>query len=390
MSTQFPQLAAAQGLSHTHRLGRLALPIIVTLALAACGLPRSGPDVAEINAPAEVASGLSFEVVPASQTMVEVTRPVETAGFATRLTETNEEPTQLIAVGDVMAVTVWENIDQGLLNPNGIGSSALPNTVVDERGFIFVPYVGLIQAAGRTLNSVREQVRAALSNQTPNPQVDIFPLSRGGRLVSVQGSVNKPGVYPIERQTRRLLPMLARAGGVSEDPEVTRIKLRRGAMVGEISLQDLYDNPANNIPVRSGDAVIAERDRRIFTALGALRGPQTVAFPTRDLSLIRAIGLAGGLIDQAADPTGVFVFRREAAPVANQVLGTNVHRTAVNVAYVFDLTAPGALFMAREFMMRDDDTLYVTNAPYLKWQKILQGIAPLVSFGGAARSLGGF
>lgn len=372
------------------RLSRLILPLIVTLALAACGLPRSGPNIAEISAPAPEGSGLSFEIVPASQAVVETTRPVETAGFAARLAEIREEPTQLIAVGDVMAITVWENIDQGLLNPDGIGSSALPNTVVDERGYIFVPYVGLVKAAGRTLNSVREQVRQALANQTPNPQVDIFPLARGGRLVSVQGRVNAPGVYPIERQTRRLLPMLARAGGVSEDPEVTRIKLRRGAMVGEISLQDLYDNPANNIPMRSGDAVIAERDRRIFTALGAVRGPQTVAFPTRDLSLIRAIGLAGGLVDQTADPTGVFVFRREDAAIANRVLGTSTYQAPVNMAYVFDLTAPGALFLAREFMIRNDDTVYVTNAPYLKWQKILQGIAPLVSFGGAARSLGGF
>ena len=365
------------------------IPFVLTLALTACGLPRNGPDIAEINAPATEASGLAFEVVPITARVVDITRPIETAGFETRLADTHEEPTQLIAVGDVMAVTVWENIDQGLLNPDGIGSSALPNTVVDERGFIFVPYVGLIKAAGRTLNSVREQIRARLANQTPNPQVDIFPLTRGGRLGSVQGSVNAPGVYPIERQTRRLLPMLARAGGVSEDPEVTRIKLRRGAMVGEISLQDLYDNPANNIPVRSGDAVIAERDRRIFTALGAVRGPQTVAFPTRDLSLIRAIGLAGGLIDQAADPTGVFVFRREAPGVASKVLGSS-QSAPVHIAYVFDLTAPGALFLAREFMMRDDDTLYVTNAPYLRWQKILQGIAPLVNFGGATRSLGGF
>ncbi|MEM8790736.1 MAG: polysaccharide biosynthesis/export family protein [Pseudomonadota bacterium] len=363
---------------------------VAALTLAACGLPRNGPDLAEITARPAEGSGLAFEIVPISPAVVEITRPVETAGFSTRLATAAEEPTQLIAVGDVMAVTVWENIDQGLLNPDGVGSSALPNTVVDERGFIFVPYVGLVKAAGRTLNGVRERVRAALADQTPNPQVDIFPLTRGGRQVSVQGNVNAPGVYPIERQTRRLLPMLARAGGVSADPEVTRIKLRRGAVVGEISLQDLYDDPANNIPVRSGDAVIAERDRRIFTALGAVRQPQTVAFPTRDLSLIRAVGLANGLIDQTADPTGVFVFRREPAVIANRVQPGAGHNGPVNVAYVFDLTAPGALFLAREFMMRDDDTLYVTNAPYVKWQKILQGIAPVVGFGGAARALGGF
>ena len=56
-------------------------------------------------------------------------------------------------------------------------------------------------------------------------------------------------------------------------------------------------------------------------------------------------------------------------------------------AYLLDLTKPGGMFLAREFIMRDGDTLYVTSAPFTKWMKVLQSIAPLVSFTGSARVL---
>ncbi|MEL6476173.1 MAG: polysaccharide biosynthesis/export family protein [Pseudomonadota bacterium] len=371
------------------RILRAAAGLGLALVVAGCGLPRNGPYKDEIQAPPVEESGLAFQVIPVTADIARITRINERSGFQISLVDTAKEPTQLIASGDVMSITVWENIDEGLLNPQGIGASQLPNSIVDDRGFIFVPYVGLVKAAGRSLNSLRNAIQQSLSEKTLNPQVDIFPVEKGGRLVSVQGRINTPGLYPIEKATRTLLPMIAQAGGVSEDPEVTRIKVRRGRIVGEISLQDLYDDPLNNIPVRSGDAVIAERDRRIFTALGAVAGPQTVPFPTRDVSVIRALGIVGGLIDSRADPTGIFVFREEPAEIANRLLPGSTATEPQKVAYIFDLTQPGAMFLAGDFMMRDNDTLYVTTAPFVRWLKILQAISPIISFAGNARSLSG-
>jgi hypothetical protein len=58
--------------------------------------------------------------------------------------------------------------------------------------------------------------------------------------------------------------------------------------------------------------------------------------------------------------------------------------------YLLDLTKPGGMFLAREFIMRDGDTLYVTSAPFTKLVKILQSVAPLVTFAGSARALSTF
>lgn len=368
------------------RLRQLAL-LGLLFSLVGCGLPRSGPSYSEITSTEQ--GDLGFEVVLVDDRVTAATQIDERSGFDVSYVKTPEEPTARIARGDLLSITVWENIDEGLLNPTGVGATPLPTVKVDERGMIFIPYVGLVKAEGKTLQQLRAEVRRQLSTKTLNPQVDVLPGDSRGRIISVQGAVNSPGLYPIEEPTRRLLPMLARAGGIAGDPETIRIQLRRGDLSGEIWLQDLYDDPRNNIPLRAGDAVIAERDRRIFTALGALRGPSTQNFPTRELSVARALGTVGGLIDQTADPTGVFLFREEPVEIAQRLFPEKQITEPVEVAYLIDLTEPAGMFHARDFMMRDRDTLYVTNAPFTKWQKILQGITPVVGFASSVNTLPG-
>jgi len=366
---------------------RLCVAAGLLLFLSSCALPRSGPSYSEITAAAP--SDLQFDVVNVTTAIAAASRINEHSGFSSTFTEAWAENTATIAPGDVMEITVWENIDQGLLNPQGIGATPLPKVLVDEKGFIFVPYIGLVHAAGRTLSQLRETIRMRLAEKTLDPQVDVFPAGGQGRVVSIQGRVSAPGIYPIERPTTRILAMLARAGGVAEDPEVIRLKLRRGAVSGEIWVQDLYDDPANNVALRAGDALIAERDRRVFTALGAVGRPATVPFPVRDLSVEGAMGVVGGLLDSTADPTGVFIFRNETPAVAARILARpkDLGSGPRRIVYQLDLTKPGGMFLAREFIMRDGDTLYVTAAPFTKWTKILQSVAPLVTFAGSARML---
>ncbi len=310
-------------------------------------MPCRAADRTTITAPAP--ADLAYEVVQVTPAVVEATTIDERMGFSPEFRDAEPENTSAIAPGDVLSITVWENIEQGLLNPEGSGATQLPNVKVDPRGAIFVPYIGRVRAAGRTVAELRSVIQARLSEKTLDPQVGVFAADGRGRNVSVQGRVTSPGLYPIELETRRLLPMLARAGGVTEDPEVVLLKLRRGDSTDQIWVQDLYDEPQNNIALRDGDAVVAERDRRIFTALGAVAGPATVPFPVRELSAERAMGAVGGLVDGAADPTGVFIFREERPEIAGRVLPGRAQDGSKRVVYLIDLTEPGGMFLAREF-----------------------------------------
>ena len=89
-----------------------------------------------------------------------------------------------------------------------------------------------------------------------------------------------------------------------------------------------------------------------------------------------------------ADPTGVFVFRNEPADIANQVLGRDDLIGPQRLVYVLNLTEPNGMFMARDFVIRDGDTLYVTEAPYVQWTKLLSTITGTLSSAGSITSLG--
>lgn len=368
---------------------RLIAGTLILLGLASCDLPRSGPYYSEITdaAPPE---GYEFQVLNVTPSVARINRVDERSGFSVSFVDAGAEAPYRLSSGDVLAITVWENIDEGLLNPAGIGATPLPNAQVDEQGRIFVPYVGQVPAAGRTINDLREAIQGQLAEKTLNPQVDIMRVESQGRLVSMQGVVNAPGLYPIEPATTHLLPMMARAGGVTLDPEIVRLKLRRGRVQGEIGLQDLYDDPRNDVHLRAGDAIILERDRRTFTALGAVSGPTTVQFPTRDLSVVGALGTVGGLRELTADPTGVFLFREEPVAISQRLFPDRAITEPQRVAYIIDLTKPEGMFLARDFGVRDGDTIFVTTAPFVRWLKILSAVTPLINTAGSTRSLGGF
>ena len=97
-------------------------------------------------------------------------------------------------------------------------------------------------------------------------------------------------------------------------------------------------------------------------------------FESQNLSLLEGIAQVGGLSPLSADPTGVFVFRNEPEEVAEQVLGRSDLTGAQRMVYVTDLTKPNGMFMARDFVIRDGDTIYVTEAPFTQWSKVISAI----------------
>ena len=206
-----------------------------------------------------------------------------------------------------------------------------------------------------------------------------------GSTVTVTGSVGGQGVYPIERPTRTLSAMLAAAGGIAVDPEIAQVTLMRGNHRGTIWFQDLFRDPALDIALRGGDRILVEEDGRSFTALGATGSQTIVPFESQVISAIEAIASVGGLNANLADPTGVFVLRNEAEPIARAVLGRDHLIGAQRMIYVLDLTAPTGMFEARDFVIRDEDTVYVTAAPITQWNNAISALTGTL---GAAGTVG--
>jgi polysaccharide export outer membrane protein len=295
-----------------------------------------------------------------------------------------------IRPGEVLGLTIWENVDDGLLAGEATNATALEEVQVDSAGYIFVPYAGRLRASGNTPDQLREVITKKLEDQTPDPQVQVRRVAGDGSTVSLTGAVGGQGVYAIERPTRTLSTMLARAGGVAIEPEIAQITVIRGSEQGKIWFQDLFKHPELDIALRGGDRILVEADSRSFTALGATSAQARVAFESQDLSALEAIAQVGGLISTTSDPTGVFVFRNEPAEIANQVLGRDDLIGAQRMVYVLNLTQPNGLFIARDFVVRDEDTFYVTEAPYAQWTKTISLLAsPLTPLASVETLFGG-
>ena len=352
----------------------VALCSLVAL-VAACGLPSTGPNKGEIFSGSVQRQGDAF-VISVNDRVTRATAISPALGFSDAFKNAAILGSDTIRPGDTLGLTIWENVDQGLF---GTSPAPLQEVQVDGAGFIFVPYAGRIRAAGNTPEALRRIITEKLQDQTPEPQVEVRRAAGDGATVSLIGKVSAQGVFPIERPTRTLSAMLARAGGVSIEPEIAQLTVIRGDQRSQVWLNDLYKHPEFDIALRAGDRILVEEDTRAFTALGATGTQTRVPFESQTLSALEAIAQVGGLSANAADPTGVFVLRNEPAEIANRVLGRDDLQGAQRLIYVLDLTKPNGMFMARDFVIRDEDTLYVTEAPFTQWSKAIAALTGSLS-----------
>lgn len=358
----------------------------VLLGTASCGLPRPGPNKREIFAGSVMRRGDAF-IVSVDDHVARATAVQPALGFSSSFQNAGVVGSDTINPGDTLQLTIWENVDDGLLAQQGTTATQLTEVQVDGAGYIFVPYAGKIKAAGNSPDALRKIITEKLDAQTPDPQVLIARAAGDGATVSVMGSVGGQGVYAIERPTRTLSSMIARAGGVTIKPEITKITVKRGGKQGTAWLTDLYKNPKMDIALRPGDVILVEEDTRAFTSLGATGAQARVPFETQTLSALEAIATVGGLSSNLADPKGVFVFRNEPAEIARVVLGRTDLVGDQRMVYVLNLTEPNGMFLARDFVIRDGDTVYVTEAPYVQWQKSLSALTGSVSTANSLDSL---
>jgi len=379
--------------SKPNRWARSVALVVMVSMISSCGiLPRMGPNKREIYAGSVQRQGDAF-VVTVNDRVTRATAVQPALGFTDDFRNAATLGSDTIRPGDTLGLTIWENVDDGLLAGEAANQTVLEEVQVDGAGFIFVPYAGRIRAAGNTPEAIRRIITSKLDEQTPDPQVQVRRLAGDGATVSLVGAVGGQGVYPIERPTRTLSAMLANAGGIAIEPEIAQITVIRGDKRSKVWFQDLFKHPEFDIALRSGDRILVEEDTRAFTALGATGAQARVPFESQTLSAVEALAQVGGLSASASDPTGVFIMRNEPAAIANQVLGRTDLVGAQRLIYVLDLTQPNGMFMARDFSVRDDDTLYVTEAPFAQWSKVISALTGTLgavgSISTASDTLGG-
>jgi polysaccharide export outer membrane protein len=162
-------------------------------------------------------------------------------------TAASERYVGVLRPGDLLKIVVW-------------GEEDLSNDfLIDSRGFVQIPGVGDVRAAGLSPFDVKDALRAALAQRgIRNPELSLQPLIR----VYVIGEVRQPGLHPIDPGTS-LLQLVTIAGGPTPQADLARARVVREGQSYGVDLESalrgsatgrivLYSNDYVVIPKRSG------------------------------------------------------------------------------------------------------------------------------------------
>lgn len=230
-----------------------------------------------------------------------------------------EEEEYVIGIDDLLQIQVWDNKDLDQIVP------------VRPDGKISFPLVGEIQAKGLTVSRLANLLTEQLGKSIKNPNVSVIVKEIRSFRVFLIGRVLRPGVHPIKAGTP-LLQALTLAGGTAPGGDLSAAYIVRAGERIPVDLHRLIQEAdlSQNIPLQTDDTIVVPEivasanpqdvpERRVYI-LGKVQKPGVYTI-RREIPILHAIFLAGGLVEPAADLSAVFVIRgKERIPVDLQRL----------------------------------------------------------------------
>jgi polysaccharide export outer membrane protein len=196
----------------------------------------------------------------------------------------SNSPSLLAPTDTTAASGAYEGVSEYRIGPQDLlaisvfGVAELSQEVrVNSNGQISLPLIGNLQAGGQTIQELERAIAGKLSaGYLQSPQVSVFVKEYTSQRVTVEGAINKPGIYPLTGRTT-LLQVIATGGGLSElaDPRGIVIfrEIKGQQMVAAFDLEAIRHGSAEDPQVYGDDKVVVDqsgpksRFRQIIQAL---------------------------------------------------------------------------------------------------------------------------
>jgi len=158
---------------------------------------------------------------------------------------------------------------------------------VDASGRIAMPLAGTIDARGKTAEELARAIEAALrARYVRNPEVTVNIKNSVSQVVTIDGAVTEPGLYPVTNQMT-LTRVVASAKGLTEFARTEEVVILR--TVNNRKMAGLYDIAAirrgvyDDPPIYANDVIIVgdspqRRLFRDFVSLSPLISAPLIAF----------------------------------------------------------------------------------------------------------------
>ncbi len=377
------------------------------LACAGCDtlfIPAAGPNAIAVKSETTW-NGPHYGLVKVTPKVVDILQEYGPQSLSAAFGDHRPPPEIHFGIGDVVSVSIFEAAAGGLFIPSEAGVRpgnfvTLPNQPVDTKGFITVPYAGLVPTAGKTPSQVEQEIVDRIKNRAIEPQAVVSLVTQNTSLITVIGEVNNEftptGRIPAQPAGERLLDVITRAGGLKDQGQDLWVVLERHGKRAAVPFGALIYEPGNNIWAWPGDTIYLYKEPQTFLALGASgqqgefqfsAGPQSSAWR---MTLAEAVATAGGLLDAQADPGSVFLYRREPRELAEK-LGVDCSKMpgpTVPIVYSVSFADPAGYFLGTRMQMHNKDVIFVANAQSVEITKWAQFLSTVINTANSAAVLG--
>lgn len=131
---------------------------------------------------------------------------------------------------------------------------------VDSSGHISLPLIGTVMAAGKTVRQLENEIEAAYgAKYLQSPDVTILIKESVGQRITVDGEVNKAGIYPVS-SSASLIDAVALAGGFNAIGDAGKVFVYRNigpnTLVANYNVEAIRAGKMRNPRIFGGDKVV--------------------------------------------------------------------------------------------------------------------------------------
>src|SRR6516225_11616278 len=257
--------------------------VAISAALLTAGcetylIPAPGPNAAVVKMGYSW-NGPAYGLVKLTPDVVNVLEEYGPRSLSTTFGDRRPPPEITFGIGDVVAVSIFEAAAGGLFIPAEASVRpgnfvTLPNQPVDTKGYISVPYAGLVPTAGKTPAEVEKEIVDRIKNRAIEPQVVVSLVTQNTSLITVIGETNNlitsvTGRVPAQPAGEHLLDVITRAGGLRDQGQDNWVTLERHGRRATVPFGALVYEPGNNIWAWPGDTIYIYKEPQTFLAFGA-------------------------------------------------------------------------------------------------------------------------
>lgn len=353
--------------------------ILLCLALAACARPSDGPSPSSFYDAKDPATGQDIPVVRLTQANLPV-------GDAAPLAYNPADPGLSIfrsggsndvrlRRGDVLEVTIFDTGEEGLFSSANSKTLPLGRFTVDANGNVPLPFVGKQRVLDSSPDALQSRIVDGLKGSAVNPQAVVTVVERPGNAVTVGGNVRAPGRIPLSARKEKLSDGIALAGGALSNPASATVTLIRGSRKASAPLSRVLNEDSQNVYLLPDDQIFVQDTAPSFTAMGAFKSTGEFRFEPGGLTLAQALGRAGGLLDDRADASQLYLLRNQttyttAPSSVGKTLPATVSVSSKPVIYRADIKEISNLALMQKFQMANGDILYAGNSGLVDFAKL--------------------